>query len=90
MIKKIKVEQLSPGIFVHDFNCDWAGDNIFINQSLIKSEKAIEIIRSWGIKEVYIDTGRGLDVKRALTAHEAQQNTDSNLIYFAKRLFYGI
>ncbi len=85
MIKKIKVEQLRPGIFVHDFNCDWAGENIFINQSLINSEKAIEIIRSWGIKEVYIDTGRGLNVKRALTAHEVQQNTDSNLNKLARK-----
>jgi len=79
MIKKITVEQLRPGIFVHDFNCDWAGENVFINQALIKSEKAIEIIRSWGIKEVYIDTERGLDVKRAKTASEVQQKTDNNL-----------
>jgi len=79
MIKKIRIEQLRPGIFVHDFNCDWAGENIFINQALIKSEKAIEIIRSWGIKEVYIDTERGLDVKRAKTASEVQQKTDNNL-----------
>ena len=85
MIKKIKVEQLRPGIFIHDFNCDWAGENVFINQSLIRSEKAIEIIRSWGIKEVYIDTGRGLDVKRAKTASEVQQNTDSNLNKLARK-----
>ena len=70
MIKKINVEQLRPGIYVHDFNCDWAGVNIFINQALIRDEKAIEIIRSWGIKEVYIDTDRGLDVLRAKTAGE--------------------
>ncbi len=79
MIKKIKVEQLRPGIFVHDFNCDWAGENVFINQALIKSDKAIEIIRSWGIKEVYIDTERGIDVKRARTAQEVRQRTDTNL-----------
>lgn len=79
MIKKINVQQLRPGIFVHDFNCDWSGENIFINQSMINTEKSIEIIRSWGIKEVYIDTGRGLDVKSAKTASEVQQNTDSNL-----------
>ena len=85
MIKKIKVEQLRPGIFVHDFNCDWTGENVFINQALIKSEKPIEIIRSWGIKEVYIDTERGLDVKRAKTAREVQQNTDSNLNKLARK-----
>jgi len=79
MIKKIKIEQLRPGIFVHDFNCDWAGENVFINKALIKSEKAIEIIGSWGIKEIYIDTERGLDVKRGKTSSEVRQKTDSNL-----------
>ncbi len=79
MIKKIKVDQLRPGIFVHDFNCDWAGENVFINQALIKSDKAVKIIRSWGIKEVYIDTERGLDVKRAKTASEVRRHTDVNL-----------
>jgi putative nucleotidyltransferase with HDIG domain len=79
MIKKIKVDQLRPGIFVHDFNCDWAGENVFINQALIKSEKAVKIIRSWGIKEVYIDTERGLDVKRARTVSEVRRHTDLKL-----------
>jgi putative nucleotidyltransferase with HDIG domain len=85
MIKKIKVEQLRPGIFVHDFNCDWAGDNIFINQALINNEKAVKIISSWGIKEVYIDTERGLDVKRAKTACEVQQKTDNDLNKLARK-----
>lgn len=85
MIKKIKTEQLRPGIFVHDFNCDWAGENIFISKALIKDEKAIKIIRSWGIKEVYIDTDLGLDVERAKTAHEVQQETNRNLHKLAQR-----
>lgn len=62
MIKKVSVDQLRPGIFVHDFNCPMTGENVFINETLIKTEKAIEILRSWGIKEVFIDTARGVDV----------------------------
>ena len=85
MIKKIKIEQLEPGMFVHDFNCEWAGDNVFINHSMINSEKAIEIIRSWGIKAVYIDTGLGMDVKRGKTIREVQQNTDRNLHKLARK-----
>lgn len=85
MIKKIKTEQLRPGIFVHDFNCDWAGENIFISKALIRDEKAIKIIRSWGIKEVYIDTELGLDVERAKTAYEVQQETNKNLHNLARR-----
>ncbi len=64
MIKKIKVSQLRPGIFVHDFDCGLDPHNIFINKTLIKSSKSIDILKTWGIQEVYIDTERGLDVKR--------------------------
>lgn len=79
MIKKIKIEQLRPGVFVHDFNCDWAGENIFISKTLIKTQEAVDIIRSWGIKEVYIDTDRGFDVESARAADAVQQETDKNL-----------
>ncbi len=79
MIKKIKIEQLRPGVFVHDFNCDWAGENILIDKALIRSQEAVDIICSWGIKEVYIDTDRGVDVESARDAGEVQQETDKNL-----------
>ena len=85
MIKKVKTEQLRPGMFVEDFNCDWVGEYVFINQSMIKNEKAIEIINSWGIKEVYIDTERGLDVKDAKTAREIKLETDSDLHKLARK-----
>lgn len=64
MIKKVKVSQLRPGVFVHDFNCVKDEHTLFINKALIKSNKTIDILKSWGIREVYIDTSRGFDVKR--------------------------
>ncbi len=85
MIKKIKIEQLRPGIFVHDFNCDQSGENIFIDKSLIKSEKAVQIIQSWGIKEVYIDTDRGLDIEPAKRAGKVQQKTNKSLHKLAQK-----
>lgn len=62
MIKRVKTENLRPGNFIHDFNCDWNGGNIFIDQTIITDAKMIDTLRSWGIKEVYIDTERGLDI----------------------------
>ena len=79
MIKKVKVEQLKPGVFVHDFNCDWKGENVRIDQTLIKDGKTFDIIRSWGIQEVYIDTERGLDVESARPVHEVNRETDKAL-----------
>ncbi len=79
MIKKIKVDQLKPGVFVHDFNCAWRSDNLIINQTKVRDTKIIDILHSWGIKEVYIDTDRGLDISEAKPATEARQETDKAL-----------
>lgn len=73
MIKKVKVEDLKTGVFVHDFNCNWNGGNLYLEQSLIKNENVIDILKSWEIKEVYIDTEKGLDVNRSKTLHEAKK-----------------
>ena len=62
MIRKVRVKDLRPGNFIHDFNCDWNGSNIYIDQTYVKDSKIIDIIHSWGIKEVYIDTERGIDI----------------------------
>lgn len=77
MIKKITINQLRPGIFVHDFNCDKSSTNLILNPTLIKDVKIIDILSSWGIKEVYIDTARGLDVEKAKPQLEVKQEIDS-------------
>lgn len=64
MIRKVPTGLLRVGVFVHDFNCSQTSQAIFLNQSFINSEKSIEILQSWGIKEVFIDTSRGLGPKK--------------------------
>lgn len=70
MIKKVKVKDLRVGVFVHDFNCSWSDGALYIEQNLINSEHVIDILRSWEIEEVYIDTSRGLDIDRKKIFHE--------------------
>ena len=48
MIKKVRIEQLEPGVFIHDFNCDLKSNKLVTNQALIQSTKIIEILDSWG------------------------------------------
>jgi signal transduction histidine kinase len=36
MIKKIKVEQLKPGVFVHDFNCGWLHHPFLTDRTKLK------------------------------------------------------
>jgi predicted transcriptional regulator len=64
---------------VHDFNCDWKTENRILDPTLIRSNKIIDILLSWGIKEVYIDTEKGLDVEEAKTTIELKSETVSAL-----------
>lgn len=66
MIKKVNVDQLRVGIFVHDFNSNWNGSALYIEPSYINSESTINILKNWNIHEVFIDTARGLDIDKSL------------------------
>ena len=65
MIKKVKVDDIRPGVFIDDFNCDWGGGTIYIDKMLVNDLKVVDIIKSWGIDEVFIDTDRGHDISRS-------------------------
>lgn len=73
--KKVKVDDLRPGVYIHDFNCNWKGGIIYLEQNLIEDENVIDILKSWKIKEVLIDTEKGLDVKRAQSGHTERERT---------------
>ena len=79
MIKKIKVEQLEPGMYIHDMNCGWMDHPFMTNSLKVKNEKMIEKIIGNGIKDVYIDTEKGLDVDDAPTAEEVSQEIQEEL-----------
>lgn len=64
MIKKVRVDDLRVGVYVHDYNCSGNSGAIYIDPGPIKRESAIRILKTWGIGEVYIDTARGLDIDR--------------------------
>ena len=64
MIKKVRVDDLRVGVYVHDYNCAGSSGAIYIDPGPIKRESAIRILKTWGIGEVFIDTARGLDVDR--------------------------
>ena len=79
MIKKIKIEQLKPGVFVHDFNSGWLHHPFLHNQITIRTEREIEKIIKHGIREVYIDTTNGIDVDEAPTKQEVDREIEVKL-----------
>lgn len=85
MIKKVSVQQLQPGMFIHDMNCGWM-EHPFLTGSLkVKSDKEIEKIAGNGIREVYIDTSKGLDVADAPTETEVKASIAHEMEIIAEK-----
>jgi len=53
---------LKPGMFVHDFNCSWFTHPFMTNQLMIDNREMVDKVISHGIKELFIDTARGIDL----------------------------
>jgi len=85
MIKKIGIAQLKPGMYVHDFNCNWIDHPFARNRMLIATDQEIGKIIEAGIRELYIDTDKGLDAGDAPTADEARRATEREILDIAGR-----
>lgn len=79
MIKKIPVDQLKPGMYVSDFNAGWLDHPFTFNSMKITGEDQVKKVFAAGIKELFIDTSKGLDASHAPTIHEAAAETRAHL-----------
>jgi len=79
MIKKINVEQLIPGMFIHHFNCSWLNHPFLTNSMKIYDEHIIQKVIDYGIREIYIDTDKGHDLYSAPTEDEVKQEIQSEI-----------
>lgn len=85
MLKKIDVRSLKVGMYVHDLNCAWADHPFIRSQFKVGSDEEIGKILAAGIREMYIDTSKGLDVKDAPTIDQVNQELDRQIIEIATR-----
>ncbi len=72
-IKRVRVDQLKPGMYIHDLNCGWLQHGFLRQQFLVNSAGQIDKMRHQGMHEVYIDTGKGADLPGAPTEAEVQE-----------------
>lgn len=63
MLKRIPIEQLRLGMYVHEFCGSWMDHPFWRSAFLLDSEKDLHTIQTTGIKEVWIDTSKGLDIE---------------------------
>jgi len=80
MIKKVKVEQLRPGVFIDHFDSGWFNHPFLFNRKRVKDQRVIAKMVEWGVGHVYIDTDRGLDVEEVGgTPHEYEPESVTSL-----------
>ena len=79
MKKKISVDQLRPDMYVSDLNCDWIPHHNYQKEGRIPDQATINELVRRGIKEVYIDPARGLDVDDATPENEVARHNQQAL-----------
>ncbi len=63
MLKRIHVEQLRLGMYVNELCGSWMDHPFWRSAFLLDDPKDLQTLLSTGIKEVWIDTAKGLDVE---------------------------
>ncbi len=82
-IKKISIGQLRPGMYIHDLSCSWMDHPFATNRFKVKDAKMVGEIKGLGIREIYIDIGKGLDVADAPTQEQVQDDIDQRMAAIA-------
>jgi len=62
VLKKVAVNQLTVGMFVHGFDASWHKHPFWRSQFLIKDPSRLREVRTSGIPHCWIDVSKGLDV----------------------------
>ncbi len=81
MLKRIKTEDLAIGMFVQEFCGSWMDHPFWRASFLLKEASDLERIRATSIRELWIDTDRGLDVPAsafALSREEVDERIDTD------------
>jgi HD-GYP domain-containing protein (c-di-GMP phosphodiesterase class II) len=89
MLKRIGVHQLIPGMHVKEFCGSWMEHPFWRSSFLLTDGKDIESILSSSIKEVWIDTDKGLDIRQgesAVSEAESEALVEANLRQVAEGL----
>jgi HD-GYP domain-containing protein (c-di-GMP phosphodiesterase class II) len=79
MIKQIRVDQLKPGMYVHDLNCGWLDHPFLTNAFFVRDQATADRIVELGIRRLYIDTVKGADVWEAPTQQEVNADLERRL-----------
>ncbi|HEX7762791.1 MAG TPA: HD-GYP domain-containing protein [Cellvibrio sp.] len=83
MLKRIAVKDIRIGMFICEFCGSWMEHPFWKTRFLLDDEKDLHAIQASGIKELWIDITKGIDVGAAVpgkTEQEVAQETDALLM----------
>jgi putative nucleotidyltransferase with HDIG domain len=79
-IKKISIDRLEPGMFVHDLNWSANSGHLTNGRFPVRDERQILFLRNLGARELYIDTILGDDVVDAPTLQDVRLQLETKLL----------
>ena len=79
MLVRIPIEQLCVGMYIQEFCGSWYDHPFWHRAFLLDSPTDLQEILATGIKEVWIDTGKGLDVKGGKSEKAIASEIDDTL-----------
>ena len=85
MIKRVRVEDLKLGMYIHDLNCGWMDHNFLRSRFMLRKEEDLRKLQEGKIGEVYIDTVKGIDSSDAPTRREVDVEIQGKILDLATR-----
>jgi cyclic di-GMP phosphodiesterase len=82
--RKVPVSQLRPGMFVCDLRTGWLYHSFWRKEFLIEDERTLARLRQDAIREVVIDTGRGIDIEQPADDRERFAELDERYLEAAR------
>jgi len=79
MLVRIPVEQLRVGMYIHEFCGSWYDHPFWRKAFMLDNPEDLSNVLSTGIKEVWIDTDKGLDVEGGKTEQVVAAEIDDTL-----------
>ncbi|HET7867953.1 MAG TPA: HD-GYP domain-containing protein [Burkholderiaceae bacterium] len=82
-VKKIPVQQLRLGMYVHEFCGSWMEHPFWRSKFLLRTEAELQRVVQSGIKELWIDPSKGCDVEGGVSQAEVREEVERELEFAA-------
>ncbi|PAV47136.1 hypothetical protein CK486_14590 [Pseudomonas sp. HAR-UPW-AIA-41] len=85
-LKRIPVSEAAVGMFVHELCGSWMDHPFWTPRFLLKDERDLGRLQGSAVRELWIDTDKGLDVEGGQSVEEVEADTEAVLLAAAQPL----